>query len=214
MPGAWRVLCSDRSTFGPEQAPAICEGHTCAPGTSRRVQQAVTVELVPKQRIPRAAFWAALGNTRTLSQSQKDDNRRQAYDDEMPISSLYSGSLLRAAQLESHCLAACVTVRRGHRPHRFHNSNETLHQPRPAPVLYRKPTTQPYSVRDQAKLLSHTQFATKQISRPLRSRPSFPQPPFATLSKASQGVSHYPLSPIPYPLQFPPARGDSPRNAP
>ena len=64
----------------------------------------MTVELVPKQRIPRAAFWAALGNTRTLSQSQKDDNRRQAYDNEVPISSLYSGSLLRAAQLESHCL--------------------------------------------------------------------------------------------------------------
>ena len=161
----------------------------------------MTVELVPKQRIPRAAFWAAFGNTRTLSQSKKDDNRRQAFDGEMPISSLYSGFLLRAAQLESHCLASCVTVRRGHRPHRFHNRNETLHQPRPFPVLYRKPTTQPYSVRNQANQPS-----------PAIDGQTFPQPPFATLSKASsRGFS---LSPIPYPLQFPPARGYSPRNAP
>ena len=145
----------------------------------------MTVELVPKQRIPRAAFWAAFGNTRTLSQSQKDDNRRQAYDNEMPISSLYSGSLLRAAQLESHCLAACVTVRRGHRPHRFHNSNETLHQPRPAPVLYRKPTTQPYSVRNQANQ---------------------PSPETQTVCTRA---NPYPCSPRPSLVQ-----GDSPRNAP
>ena len=149
----------------------------------------MTVELVPKQRIPRAAFWAALGNTRTLSQSQKDDNRRHAYDNEMPISSLYSGSLLRAAQLESHCLAACVTVRRGHRPHRFHNSNETLQQPRPAPVLYRKPTTQPYSVRNQAN-----------------------QPSPETQTVCTRAIRS--PTTIPYPLQFPPVRGDSPRNAP
>ena len=192
MPGAWRVLCSDRSTFGPEQAPAICEGHTCAPGTSRRVQQAVTVELVPKQRIPRAAFWAALGNTRTLSQSQKDDNRRQAYDDEMPISSLYSGSLLRAAQLESHCLAACVTVRRGHRPHRFHNSNETLHQPRPAPVLYRKPT---YSA-----ILS---------SRPSKSA----APPRPKLS-APATSARQPLTPSPCSSRGPPLCGAIPPATP
>ncbi len=149
----------------------------------------MTVELVPKQRIPRAAFWAAFGNTRTLSQSQKDDNRRQAFDGEMPISSLYSGSLLRAAQLESHCLAACVTVRRGHRPHRFHNSNETLHQPRPAPVSYRKPTTQPYSVRNQAN-----------------------QPSPETQTVCTRAIRS--PTTIPYPLQFPPVRGDSPRNAP
>ena len=60
----------------------------------------------------------------------------------------------------------------------------------------------------ESQLLSHTQFATKQISRPLRSRPSFPQPPFATLSKASQGVFHYPLSPAVPPCAglFPPQR--------